>query len=140
MNLRKFTREEPDVNLTPLIDVVFLLLIFFMVSTTFTRESQISIDLPESSAKPVASDETSIDVSIDNQGRYYVNQQLVVNKKIETLKQALRLAIGDKESPALIINADANSTHQSVVTAMDAARQLGIVHLSLATKHSDSDR
>ena len=139
MNLRKFTREEPDVNLTPLIDVVFLLLIFFMVSTTFTRESKISIDLPESSAKPVESDETSIEVSIDNQGRYYVNQQLVVNKKIETLKQALRLAIGEKENPALIINADASSTHQSVVTAMDAARQLGIVHLSLATKHSDSE-
>jgi len=79
-------------------------------------------------------------VTIDDQGRYYVNQQLVVNKKFETLKQALRLAIGDIEKPSLIINADAKSTHQSVVTAMDAARQLGIVHLSLATQHSDSHR
>jgi len=140
MNLRKFTREEPDINLTPLIDVVFLLLIFFMVSTTFTRESQISIDLPESSTEAVEPDETSIEVTIDDQGRYYVNQQLVVNKKFETLKQALRLAIGDIEKPSLIINADAKSTHQSVVTAMDAARQLGIVHLSLATQHSDSHR
>lgn len=140
MNLRKFDRQEPDVNLTPLIDVVFLLLIFFMVSTTFTRESRISIDLPESSAEPVESEETSIEVTIDDQGRYYVNQQLVVNKKIETLKQAIRLAVGDKENPALIINADAKSTHQAVITAMDAARQLGIVHLSLATRHSDSKR
>jgi biopolymer transport protein ExbD len=140
MNLRKFDRQEPDVNLTPLIDVVFLLLIFFMVSTTFTRESRISIDLPESSAEPVESEETSIEVTIDDQGRYYVNQQLVVNKKIETLKQAIRLAVSDKENPALIINADAKSTHQAVITAMDAARQLGIVHLSLATRHSDSKR
>ena len=140
MNLRKFDRQEPDVNLTPLIDVVFLLLIFFMVSTTFTRESRISVDLPESSAEPVEQDEKSIEVIVDDQGRYYVNQQLVVNKKIETLKQAIRLAVGKNENPALIINADAKSTHQSVITAMDAARQLGIVHLSLATRHSDGKR
>jgi|SRR3990172_4697886 len=140
MNLRKFNREEPDINLTPLIDVVFLLLIFFMVSTTFVRESAISVDLPESTAKPVEPDETSIAVTIDAQGRYYVNQQLVVNNKIETLRQALRLAIGDKENSVLIINADAKTTHQSVVTAMDAARQLGVLHMSLATRHSDSGR
>lgn len=140
MNLRKFDKQEPDVNLTPLIDVVFLLLIFFMVSTTFTRESHISVDLPESSAEPAESDETSIEMTIDAQGRYYVNQQLVINNKIETLKRALQIAIGNNESPALIINADAKSTHQAVVTAMDAARQLGIVHLSLATQHSGGDR
>lgn len=138
MNLRKFNREEPDINLTPLIDVVFLLLIFFMVSTTFTRESRITVDLPESAAKPVEPDETSIEVAIDTQGHYYVNQQLVVNSKIETLKQALRLAIGDRENPILVINADAKTTHQSVVTAMDAARQLGVHRLSLATRRSDS--
>lgn len=140
MNLRKFTREEPDVNLTPLIDVVFLLLIFFMVTTTFTRESRISVDLPESSAKTVESDETSIEITIDSQGRYFINQQLVVNNRIETLKQALRLAVGTRENPLLIINADAKSTHQDVVTAMDAARQLGIARLSLATQRSDNDR
>ena len=140
MNLRKFNREEPDINLTPLIDVVFLLLIFFMVSTTFVRESAISVDLPESTAKPVEPDETSIAVTIDAQGRYYVNQQLVVNNKIETLRQALRLAMGDRENPVLIINADAKTTHQSVVTAMDAARQLGVLRMSLATRHSDSGR
>jgi len=110
------------------------------VSTTFTRESHISVDLPESSAEPAESDETSIEMTIDAQGRYYVNQQLVINNKIETLKRALQIAIGNNESPALIINADAKSTHQAVVTAMDAARQLGIVHLSLATQHSGGDR
>ena len=139
MNLRKFDKQDPDVNLTPLIDVVFLLLIFFMVSTTFTRESHISVDLPESSAAPEESEAKPIEVTIDKQGRYYVNQQLVINKKIETLIQAIRLAVGDEKKPSLIINADAKTTHQSVVTAMDAARQLGIVHLSLATQHSDND-
>ena len=139
MNLRKFDKQDPDVNLTPLIDVVFLLLIFFMVSTTFTRESRISIDLPESSATPVETESQAIEVTIDEQGRYYVNQQLVINNKIETLMQALRLVAGDKKDLSLIINADAKTTHQSVVTAMDAARRLGIVHLSLATKNSDND-
>ena len=139
MNLRKFDKQDPDVNLTPLIDVVFLLLIFFMVSTTFTRESRISIDLPKSSATPAEAESKAVEVTIDKQGRYYVNQQLVINSKIETLMQALRLAVGDKKDSSLIINADAKTTHQSVVTAMDAARRLGIVHLSLATQHSDND-
>ena len=139
MNLRKFDKQDPDVNLTPLIDVVFLLLIFFMVSTTFTRESRISVDLPQSSATPVEAESKAIEVTIDEQGRYYVNQQLVINTKIETLMQALRISIGDKKDTSLIINADARTTHQSVVTAMDAARRLGIIHLSLATKNSDNE-
>lgn len=139
MNLRQFTKQDPEVNLTPLIDVVFLLLIFFMVSTTFTKESEISVDLPEANADPVEVVVQPIDVTIDMKGRFYVNQQKVVNRQIDTLKKAIQLAMDGKSDLPLVISADANTPHQAVVTAMDAARQLGIVKLSLATKQSNEN-
>lgn len=138
MNLRQFTKQDPEVNLTPLIDVVFLLLIFFMVSTTFTRESEISVDLPEADADPVEVVVQPIDLTIDMKGRFYVNQQKVVNRQLATLKKALALAMDGKTDMPLVISADANTPHQAVVTAMDAARQLGIAKLSLATKQSNT--
>ncbi len=134
MNLRQFTKQDPDVNLTPLIDVVFLLLIFFMVSTTFTKEAEITVDLPEASAEPVEAKDAPIDLTIDMKGRFYINQQKVVNEQINTLKKAIQLASDGRKDAALVISADANTPFQAVVTAMDAAKQLGIVKLSLATK------
>jgi len=134
MKFRQTINQEPDVNLTPLIDVVFLLLIFFMVSTTFTRESEISVDLPESTVAQTEREDTPVEITIDAQGRFFVNQKLVINKKLDTLIQALRKEIGDSGATALSINADANTPHQFVIKAMDAARHLGIDRLSLATK------
>ncbi len=137
MNLRQFTKQDPEVNLTPLIDVVFLLLIFFMVSTTFTKESEITVDLPEASAAPVDAAVAPIDLTIDVKGRFYINQQKVVNRQLSTLKKAIVLAVDGRKDVALTISADANTPHQAVITAMDAARQLGIVKLSIATKKSN---
>lgn len=134
MNLRQFTKQDPEVNLTPLIDVVFLLLIFFMVSTTFTKEAEITVDLPEANAEPVEAAIAPIDLTIDVKGRFYINQQKVVNRQTATLKKAIQLAADGRKDVSLVISADANTPHQAVVTAMDAARQLGIVKLSLATK------
>ncbi|MBL1261149.1 MAG: biopolymer transporter ExbD [Thiotrichaceae bacterium] len=131
--MRQFTKQDPDVNLTSLIDVVFLLLIFFMVSTTFTRESEITIDLPEANVEPVEAAIAPIDLTIDVKGRFYINQQKVVNRQTTTLKKAIQLAADGRKNVSLVISADANTPHQAVVTAMDAARQLGIVKLSLAT-------
>jgi biopolymer transport protein ExbD len=125
--------EEPDIVLTPLIDVVFLLLIFFMVSTTFNRESEISIELPEAEGEQAETRPEIIDITIDAQGRFYVNQQEVVNTKVTTLVQAIKKVAGDREDPPIIISADAKTPHQSVVTAMDAARRLGFLHLTFAT-------
>ena len=136
MNLRQPRREDPDISLTPLIDVVFLLLIFFMVSTSFNRESEISVDLPEASAQETAKDIKPVDLTIDVNGNYFVNQKQVVNNGIETLKKALELAVHDRDKPALVISADGRTPHQAVITAMDAARQLGINRLSLATKET----
>ncbi len=132
--LRTKRDTELELNITPLIDVVFLLLIFFMVSTTFQRESEITIELPESSGEIAESNKKVIEISIDNQGRYFVNQRRLKDSDIKTLKKAISITRGDAKEPKLIISADKMTPHQSVVRAMDAARQLGLVHLTFATK------
>ena len=141
MNLRKFRRESPTIDLTPLIDVVFMLLIFFMVSTTFKDQSMIRIDLPKASQqqKP-ENQEKPIELTIDVQGNFYVDDKRVVNTQIDTLKRALQIAIGDRKHPPLVISADGRTPHQAVVTAMDAARQVGLVHLSIATKNASEGK
>lgn len=132
--LRTKRDHELEVNITPLIDVVFLLLIFFMVSTTFQRESEITIELPESSGDVAESEKKVIEISIDSQGRYFVNQRRIKDSDIKTLKKAITITRGDAKEPKLIISADKMTPHQAVVRAMDAARQLGLVHLTFATK------
>jgi len=140
MRLQNRRREEPDVNLTPLIDVVFLLLIFFMVSTTFERETEISIELPEASGPQIETEKKVVEISIDDKGRYFVNKKEVLNTQLETLKRAIQAAAGDAEKPRIILSADRNTPHQAVISAMDAARQLGFVNLTFATsKPSDGN-
>ena len=134
MNLRPTPREAVDIDLTPLIDVVFLLLIFFMVSTTFNRESELSIELPSASAEVRKRQADSIDVAIDAQGRFYVNGRQLLNTQSKTIRQALKNAAGDKESPPVIVNADARTPYQAVVQVMDVARKLGFVRLTFATR------
>jgi biopolymer transport protein ExbD len=130
------SRTEVEVNLTPLIDVVFLLLIFFMVSTTFTKESQLSIDLPEASGAPTNLAEKTLEISITRSGQFAINEVALVNNQIKTLMNALqKVSAGDNTLP-LTITADSATPHQSVVTAMDAAGQLGFSHLSITTKNA----
>jgi len=133
MNLMKQKKEELDVNITPLIDVVFLLLIFFMVSTTFDRESEIDVTLPEATQDAPQKQDELIEITISSDGVFYINGKRVINKQMSTLKQALLKIANGREDPPIIISADAQTAHQSVVTVMDAARQLGFVHLSFAT-------
>ncbi len=129
-------KQEISVNLTPLIDVVFLLLIFFMVSTSFTRETQIKLDLPEASVEPLESKVDSLEISIDKEGRYFINGKGVVNTSIETLKKAISILLEKNPQTSVIISADANTPYQSVVTAMDATSQLGITNLKMATQRN----
>jgi len=133
MNLQPGGEDEPEVNLTPLIDVVFLLLIFFMVSTTFEHQSRIQIELPEATASPVEVDEDSIEIIIDAQGRYFIGEEQVVNTELKTLKSAISKAVGDRDTVPVTIRADANTPHQAVITALDATSQLGLTRISLAT-------
>lgn len=133
MNLRRSRGEEPEVNLTPLIDVVFILLIFFMVSTTFQKESQIKIELPEASGEPVEDRKELLEIVIDAEGRYFIDQQQVVNTELGTLKRAIQKYLGKQTDLPVVIRADRSTPYEAVVRAMDATAQLGLVKMSLAT-------
>ena len=134
MNLNIRAKTEPEVNLTSLIDVVLLLLIFFMVSTSFVKQSQISIRLPETdSAKVVENVPVQLDIMITEQGTYLVNGRELINNKPETIRNALQKLSGGNNTLPLTISADANARHQFVVTAMDVAGKLGFVKISIAT-------
>ena len=134
MKLSLRPRSQPEVNLTSLIDVVLLLLIFFMVSTSFVKQSQISIRLPESdSATLVEEPPEQIDVVITETGTFLVNGRELINNRPETIRNALRKISGGDNSLPLTISADANAKHQFVVTAMDVAGRLGFTQINIAT-------
>lgn len=134
MRFARRARQEVEVNLTPLIDVVFLLLIFFMVSTTFTKETHLSIDLPEASSQSSRAADLQIEISITKNGDYAINGVALINSKPETLTNAInRVSNGDNAIP-MIITADSSTPHQSVVTALDVAGQLGFTQLSITTQ------
>ncbi|RKZ90733.1 MAG: biopolymer transporter ExbD [Gammaproteobacteria bacterium] len=132
MNFRHRIPEELDVNVTPLIDVVFLLLIFFMVSTTFDRQSELNIELPEASGEISESEKVEIEIVIGPTGKFAINGNEIINTQIDTLLGALREAAGDDNEPRIIITADKDTTHQAVMTAMDAARQMGFIHITFS--------
>lgn len=134
MNLQSRSKEEPEVNLTSLIDVVLLLLVFFMVSTSFTRETEISLRLPQAQTQtePVIEAE-SLEIIVTETGGYLVNGRALVNSERRTLRTAIERTIGDARDIPVFVRADAMATHQAVVTAMDVAGQLGFVQISIAT-------
>lgn len=134
MNFKRQNREEVAVNLTPLIDIVFLLLIFFMVSTTFTKENHLSIDLPEASSEQRTVAPQAIEILISASGEYSINDQALINHQLDTLKRGLQKALGENSKAPVIITADARTPHEAVVRAMDAAGQLGLVNLSITTR------
>lgn len=124
--------ESVDINLTPLIDVVFLLLIFFMVSTTFDTTSQLKIKLPEASENKVEKQSTKLNLIIDSKGNFVLNSLELKDSKSATLRAALQRVMGNKEMP-MIIQSDAASPVQALVTAMDVVGQLGFTQVSIAT-------
>ncbi|RJQ48746.1 MAG: biopolymer transporter ExbD [Gammaproteobacteria bacterium] len=136
MNLRTPRREEPGLDLIPLIDVVFMLLIFFMVTTTFNRDSGLQIELPTADVEQTEPKADTIEITIDAEGRYYVNQQALINTQMDTLKRAIEQTAGEHRDMPFIISADAKTPHQAVVSAMDAAAQLGFVRITFATQQA----
>lgn len=134
MKLQHRSTEEPTVDLTSLIDVVFLLLLFFMVSTTFEHQALLKVDLPEASAvedRPEALD--SLELVIDSEGRMFLNDQRLVDSDERTLRAAIEQAVGDERTLPLVLRADRLTPHHFVVTAMDVAAQMGFSNLSIAT-------
>ncbi len=132
MRLRGQRNSDPEINLTPLIDVVFLLLIFFMVTTTFIRESGLDITLPQASPEAAERQPEALDLVISVEGNYAVDGHTLVNRQPGTLRRALQEAMAEGERP-LVIRADADAPHKAVVTALDVAGQLGIARVAIGT-------
>lgn len=135
MKFRRKPRENVEIGLAPLIDVVFILLLFFVVSSTFTRETQLKIDLPEadSAAAQQEAPVNPLEVVIAADGSYAVNGQALHKSDLATLSRALQEASAGDSSLPLVISADAHTPHQAVVTAMDAAGKLGFTRLRIST-------
>jgi len=135
MNLRGTrSRDDPEINFIPLIDVLLVILIFLMVTTTYQRVAELQITLPEADAEQMKQRPKEINVGIDSQGRYLIDKTVFTFTTAAALADALRQAAGDAKEPVVIINADANATHQSVIHVMEAARMAGYIHITFATQ------
>lgn len=136
MNIRpRRHKRNVLVDMTPLIDVVFLLLIFFMVSTTFDRQTQLKVDLPEASSTAEESQELRvIEVVVDARGHFYLDNQELVTHDLKTLKQALKKAAKGEADVPVRVTSDRRAPFEAVIMVMDAAGQLGMSHLSFLTR------
>lgn len=135
MNFQRGKKHEDlEMNLVPLIDVLLVIIIFLVVSATFSRVSELQINLPTAEANSPQDKPLVVTVDVDASGRYVVNRMDVAGKTVEAITLALRKAAGEGKDPTIVINADAASTHQSVVNVMEAARQAGYTHITFATQ------
>jgi biopolymer transport protein ExbD len=133
MNLRTRPREQPEINLTSLIDVVLLLLVFFMVSTSFLKATEIRLQLPQAEAVPRIEPAAEIEIMVSASGEYFVDGQQLINRRPETLQRALERVAGDDRDLPVTIRADGRTSHQSVVTAMDIVGRAGFSRILIAT-------
>ncbi|MEN9727704.1 MAG: hypothetical protein RL434_2070 [Pseudomonadota bacterium] len=133
MNFRGRRQEDIEVNITSLIDVVLLLLIFFMVSTRFVDESKIDLQLPSASEHPIPTEPASIEIVIDRQGQFFVGGKPLPDTAMESLRAALKAAKGESRDPMVIISADRETDFQRAVDAMDAARMEGLTRITFPT-------
>ncbi len=140
MNIRPSRRSRNVlVDMTPLIDVVFLLLIFFMVSTTFDKQTQLKVDLPQASAQTEESEEVeTIAVTIDAKGNFYLNDQELVTHDVDTLKRALKKAAAERTDIPVTVTSDKQAPFQAIMMVMDAAGQLGLSRLSFLARTSQA--
>ncbi len=134
MNFRKSSRDEPEINLIPFIDVLLVVLIFLMLSTTYSKFTELQIKLPLADAEQQRDYPKEVIVAVSSDGRYMINKTLVEGRSIESLGSALVLAAKAGKDSVIIISADASSTHQSVITVMEAARRNGFTQITFATQ------
>jgi biopolymer transport protein ExbD len=138
MNLRPRRVEDPEINLVSLIDIVLMMVVFFMLSSSLTQEGRIHIHLPQASSVPTGRPKLEpLTLTVTEQGSYLVNGRELINASPETLRTALLRAAGSSRNQPVTIRADAHSTHQSVVTAMDVLGRLGFVEITIATVQSE---
>lgn len=135
-------KDEPEINLVPMIDVLLVILIFLVITTTYSKFAELEINLPQSKASEVdvnVKRPNVIDVSVDAAGKYTINNVPIVYASIEGFQHELRAAAGDEPEPLIIINADAKATHQAVVTVMEAARLAGYNKITFTTETSNAE-
>ncbi len=128
-------REEPEINLIPMIDVLLVILIFMMVTTSYAKYSELQINLPQAGGESSTSTEQPLSVAVDSSANYAINGKGVHYSGINALSDALKLAAGKQTDPTIIINADAKATHQSVVNIMEAARLAGYARITFTTQN-----
>jgi len=134
MNFRKPRPEDPEINLIPFIDVLLVILIFLMLSTTYSKFTELSVTLPSANADASRDRPAEIIVAVSADGRYTVDHQAVDGRNVDALTAALRTAAESRKEPFLIISADAMSTHQAVINVMDAARRAGLSRMTFAAQ------
>jgi biopolymer transport protein ExbD len=135
MNFRRsFQRDEPEINFIPLIDVLLVVLIFLMVTTTYSRYSELQINLPTADATEAQDKPGQINVLVDPEGRYVINKTPVSFRSPEALAEELRRAAGSTADPVIVINADAKASHQSVINVMESARLAGYARITFTTQ------
>lgn len=127
-------KDEPEINLIPLIDVLLVILIFLMVTTTYARFAELQINLPEANGDSAKDTPVQISVDVDASGKYRVNETPIAGSDVEALAQALTAADAGRKDPVVVISADAQSTHQSVIRVMDAARRVGFTRVTFVTQ------
>ena len=138
MKFRRQSRDLEPMNLISLIDVMFFLLIFFMLSSTFTKETHLGVELPEATGTPSVDEKQKVEIVISEQGSFSINGQSLVNNEVETLKSAILKVSEGKTDLPLLLTADAKTPHQYVVTAMDVAGQLGFARISITSRQPEA--
>lgn len=127
-------RDEPEINLIPMIDVLLVILIFVMVTTTYSKFADLKINLPEAEAEQSKAQPNTLDVAVDADGNYVVNRKVVPFADIPSFSQVLKAAAGDRKDPLVVISADARATHQSVINILSAAQLAGLPHISFSAE------
>ncbi len=136
MNFRPGNRDEPEINLIPFIDVLLVILIFLMLSTTYSKFTELQVNLPVADAEQQRSNPKEVVVAVGSDGRYAINKEVLEGAGVDTLTNALARAAQDSKEVVVIISADAAATHQSVINVMDAARRAGLVQVTFATQQA----
>jgi biopolymer transport protein ExbD len=134
VNFRGRWKEDPEINLIPMIDVLLVILIFLMVTTTYAKYAELQINLPSADAEKHADRPNEVNITVNAAGEYTIDRKVVTFTNVSAFSDQMRQAAGGLKDPIVVINADAKASHQSVIHVMEAARMAGLSHVSFATQ------
>lgn len=140
MNFRPGERDEPEINLIPFIDILLVVLIFLVLTTTYSKFTELKVNLPVADAQAPKQNPREVIVAVGSDGRYSINRQVLEGANVESLTRALTSAAQGNRETVIVISADAAATHQSVINVMDAARRAGLVQITFATQQTGASQ